>query len=160
MGMIGCYVALDEKEINQLASAEIKLEDLDPYDREKLDIDKSWEAIHYMLCGDISDGEPPFGYIVPLGNDNYLEFAEFGAFYLKPEQVAEGYQAIKPLTRSDCLALYNFEAMLKDEVYPLFSGDEESGDQFFDYIFSYLEQIRNYFEKAVAAGQGIVFYIF
>lgn len=66
MGMIGYYIALPEEEIQQLAARTKMLEDMDPYNRENLDIDKSWQALYYLLCEDICDGGPPLGYVVPM----------------------------------------------------------------------------------------------
>lgn len=160
MGMIGYYTALPEEEIQQLVSRTKMLEDLDPYNREYLDIDKSWQALYYMLSGDISDGEPPLSYVIPMDQDNLIEFGEFGAFYLTPPQIREAYQAIEAMTRDELLAKYNYNEMLEEAIYPLY-GDAEDGEaeQFFDYLYSYFNDIRKYYSKTIVEGKGLVFYI-
>ncbi|MGE6257537.1 YfbM family protein [Heyndrickxia sporothermodurans] len=160
MGMIGYYTALLEEEIQQLAARTKMLEDLDPYSRESLDIDKSWQALYYMLCGDISDGEPPLGYVVPMDQDKYIEFGDFGAFYLTLRQIQEAYQAIEAMTRNELLEKYNYKMMLEEDIYPLY-GEAEEGEEeeFFDYLYSYFNDIRKFYSKTIAEGKGIVFYI-
>ncbi|MGG4091417.1 DUF1877 family protein [Paenibacillus lautus] len=66
MGMYGYYFAIDDKLVQQIATGEIALENLKIEDYPGLDIDRSWEAIHYLLCGDIVEGEPPLSYVVPM----------------------------------------------------------------------------------------------
>ncbi|WP_285396710.1 YfbM family protein [Lysinibacillus sp. fls2-241-R2A-57] len=160
MGMIGYYMALPEEEIQQLAAKTKVLEDLDPYNREYLDIDKSWQALYYMLCGDIIGGEPPLSYVIPMDQDNHIEFGEFGAFYLTPPQIREAYQAIDAMTRDELLEKYNYNEMLEEDIYPLY-GDAEEGEaeQFFDYLYSYFNDIRKYYSKTIVEGKGLVFYI-
>ncbi|MNI40876.1 hypothetical protein D3C73_951130 [compost metagenome] len=57
MGMRGYYFAMDDNLVQQIAAGDIALKSLKIDDYPGLDIDRSWESIHYLLCGDISDGE-------------------------------------------------------------------------------------------------------
>ncbi|MDM5232820.1 YfbM family protein [Lysinibacillus pakistanensis] len=162
MGMIGYYIALPEEEIQQLAARTKMLEDMDPYNRENLDIDKSWQALYYLLCEDICDGGPPLGYVVPMDQANYLEFGDIGAFYLTHRQICEAYQAIEAMTRDELLAKYNYNKMLEEDIYPLYSdGEEKDGEaeQFFDYLYSYFKDIRKFFAETISEGKGLVFCI-
>jgi len=162
MGMIGYYIAFPEEEIQQLAAGTKMLEDMDPYNRENLDIDKSWQALYYVLCEDICDGEPPLGYVVPMDQDNYLEFGDIGAFYLTLPQLREAYQAIVAMTRDELLAKYNYNKMLEGDIYPLYGdGDVKDGEaeQFFDYLYSYFKNIRKFFAETISEGKGLVFCI-
>lgn len=157
MGMIGYYYALEDAQIKQLADGEIVLEQLDPADSDVLNISKSWQSIHYLLCGDIDEGEPPFGYVVPMLDDHILDFGEFGAFYIHHEHVVEGYNALSTLSKNDVFERYDFDAMLQDDIYPIVSDGDK--DEFFDYLFTYLKEIKFFYEKAASKGKGIIFYI-
>lgn len=108
MGMRGYYFALDDNLVQQIAAGDIALKSLKIDDYPGLGIDRSWEAIHYLLCGDISDGEAPLGYVVPLTADNGIDFGSFGAFSLRAEQVAESLQAIAELDESELRLRYDF----------------------------------------------------
>lgn len=105
--------------MQQIAAGEIELANLKLDDYPGLDIDRTWEAIHYLLCRDIADGEPPLGYVVPLTSDKGIEFGSFGAFVLRAEQVAEALQAMSELDEAQLRLPYDFPTMIKEEVYPL-----------------------------------------
>lgn len=158
MGMSGFYFAIDDKLVQQISAGEIQLEDLDPNDYSGLDIDKSWQAIHYLLCGDIAEGEPPLGYVVPMTDDQGIDFGEFGAFYLRPEQVTEALQAIAELDEAQLRMRYDLPAMVVDQVYPIVSDEDE--DELFAYILEHFNAIRHFYSQAAAEGKGLIFYIF
>lgn len=52
---------------------------------------------------------------------------------------------------------YDFDAMLQDDIYPIASDGDK--DEFFDYLFTYLKEIKFFYEKAASKGKGIIFYI-
>lgn len=161
MGMSGNYLALDDALVQRIAAGEKNLGELNPSDYPGLDIDKSWQAIHYLLCRDIADGEPPLGYVVPMMGDQFLEapeLGEFGAFYLRSAQVAEALLVMEELDDGRLRSMYDFPAMLEDQVYPIATG--EDGEAMRDYMLDYFKQIRQFYRQAASDGNGIVFYIF
>ncbi|MEF2245644.1 YfbM family protein [Paenibacillus sp. IITD108] len=162
MGIYGYYFAIDDKLVQQIDVGEIALENLNIADYPGLDIDRSWEAIHYLLCGDISDGEPPLGYVVPMTSDKGIDFGSFGAFILRAEQVAAALQAMSELDEAQLRMRYDFPAMAKEEVYPLESDSvsDEDEDPFFDYLLQHFNEIRRFYSQAAAEGKGLVFYLF
>ncbi len=157
MGMIGGYLAVDRTLIEQLAQGKQNMDDVDMEHFADLDIDKSWQAIHFILCGELSDGTPPKGYVVPMIGGQFLEFGEYGAFYLFPEQVQEASQYLESLTEEELKNLYNFDALAKNEIYPIYDGD--NGDEFFEYIAEYLQNIKTFYATMVRKEQGVIFYI-
>ncbi|RAV21199.1 YfbM family protein [Paenibacillus contaminans] len=162
MGMYGYYFAMDDKLVQQIAAGDIALKSLKIDDYPGLDIDRSWEAIHYLLCGDIADGEPPLGYVVPLTSDKGIDFGSFGAFSLRAEQVAEALQAMSELDEAQLRLRYDFPTMVKDEVYPLEPGavSDEDEDAFFAFILQHFNEIRRFYSQTAAEGKGLIFYIF
>ncbi|WP_068776045.1 YfbM family protein [Paenibacillus sp. FJAT-26967] len=162
MGMRGYYFAMDDNLVQQVAAGGIALKSLKIDDYPGLDIDRSWEAIHYLLCGDISDGKAPLGYVVPLTSDQGIDFGSFGAFSLRAEQVAEALQAISELDEEQLRSRYDFQSMVKDEVYPLEPGTvtDEDEDAFFAYMLQHFNEIRRFYSQTAAEGKGLIFYIF
>jgi hypothetical protein len=116
--------------------------------------------IYYLLCKDIADGDPPLGYVVPMTADQNVDFGEFGAFYLRAEQVAEALQAIAELDEPKLRAQYDFPAMAEDQVYPIFSPEDEDEDELFGYILENFNEIRRFYTQVAAEGKGLFFYIF
>lgn len=162
MGIRGYYFSLDNKLVQEVAAGDIALKSFKIADYPGLNIDRSWEAIHYLLCGDISDGEPPLGFVVPITSDKGIDFGSFGAFYLHAEQVAAALQAISELDEAGLRSRYDFPAMLKEEVYPLEAGivSEEDADEFFAYLLQHFNEIRRFYSQTAAEGKGIIFYLF
>lgn len=162
MAMRGYYFAMDDNLVQQIAAGDIALKSLKIDDYPGLDIDRSWEAIHYLLCGDISDGELPLGYVVPLTSDKGIDFGSFGAFSLRAEQVAEALQAMSELDEVQLRLRYDFPTMVKDEVYPLEPDtvSDEDEDEFFAYMLQNFNEIRRFYSQTVAEGKGLIFYIF
>ncbi|MFF2886265.1 YfbM family protein [Paenibacillus sp. NPDC057967] len=162
MGMRGYYFAMADNLVQQVAAGDITLKSLKIDNYPGLDIDRSWEAIHYLLCGNISDGEPPLGYVVPLTSDKGIEFGSFGAFSLRAEQVAAALQAMSELDEAQLRLRYDFPTMLKEEVYPLEPGvvSDEDADAFFTYLLQHFNEIRRFFSQSATEGKGLIFYIF
>lgn len=162
MGMRGYYFAMDDNLVQQIIAGDIALKSLKIDDYPGLDIDRSWEAIHYLLCGAISDGDAPLGYVVPLTSDKGIDFGSFGAFSLRAEQVAEALQAISELDEAQLRLRYNFLTMVKEEVYPLEPDivSDEDEDAFFAYMLQHFNEIRRFYNQTVAESKGLIFYIF
>lgn len=113
MGMRGYYFAMDDNLVQQIVTGDIALNSLKIDDYPGLDIDRSWEAIHYLLCGVISDGDAPLSYVVPLTSDKGIDFGSFGAFSLRAKQVAEAHQVISELDEAQLRLRYDFRPWLR-----------------------------------------------
>ncbi len=157
MGMIGNYIAVDSELIEKIVCGELQLEEVNPDGYPSLDIDKSWQAILFTLCGEIFNGELPLGYVVPLMKDQALDFQEYGAFYVYPKQVALAADALKEISEADLRKQYNFEGMVSEAVYPVMEDEDE--EEFFTYMFTHYTELRSFFETAAATEQAIIFWI-
>ncbi|SFE18279.1 protein of unknown function [Paenibacillus algorifonticola] len=157
MGMIGIYLAVHKEQIEQLAQGELLMEDMALDAFESLDIDKAWQAIHYVLCEDIHNGAPPMGYVVPMLDDQGLEFSEFGSFYLNHEQVIEASIAISAISEAAFRERYSLADLVENAVYPVVSDEDEQ--EFFDYLYANFVEIGRFYSKAATEGNGIIFYV-
>ncbi|MEK4517654.1 YfbM family protein [Paenibacillus sp. FSL H8-0122] len=162
MAIRGYYFAMDDELVQQIAAGSTPLASLNIDKYPGLDIDRTWEAIHYLLCGDISDGPAPLGYVVPLHSDQGIEFGSYGAFCLRAGQVAEALDAISGLDEAQLRQQYDFRTMAEEEVYPLDPDtvSDDDADAFFAYLLQFFTEIKRFYSQTVAAGKGIVFYLF
>lgn len=162
MAIRGYYFAMKDELVQQIAAGSTLLESLNIDKYPGQDIDRTWEAIHYLLCGDISDGPAPLGYVVPLHSDQGIEFGAYGAFCLRAGQVAEALEAMSGLDEAQLRQQYDFRTMLKEEVYLLDPDtvSNDDADAFFDYLHQFFTEIRRFYSQAVAAGNGVIFYLF
>ena len=158
MGMIGNYIAVENSVLQQIIDGNKAILEIETNQEQTLDIDKSWQALHYLLCKNIDNGEPPIGYVVPLLDDNVIESEQdFGAFYITPEQVKAASNFLNVLNEDTIKKMYDFKMMQKEELYPLVEDDDEN--EFYEYIFLYLMELKQYFMQTAKQGYAIVFYI-
>ncbi|WP_145320104.1 YfbM family protein [Paenibacillus xylanexedens] len=157
MSLIGQYLALPQEVISELSEGTLLFKDIDRNAYGMLDIDRSWEGIHFLLCDTDYNGTPPEGYVVPLLNDQSLKIPDFSTFYLKDDQVQEAAAYLDTLTTEQLRAKYSSERFVKEKIYPLFEGADAEG--FWDYLISHLTEIQKFYRIAASKGQGIVFYI-
>lgn len=160
MGMTGSYIAVENLLLSQIINSETSILDIDPAEYQSLEIDKSWQAIHYLLCGEIENGKPPMGYVVPVRDDNRLDCElEFEAFYITAQQVKEAAGFLDTLDDDALANLYDFASMQKNSVYPLHGSENETdAASFYEYIASYLVKLRAYFHQTAEKGYGMIFY--
>ncbi len=159
MGMVGTYVAIDEEQLELIIDGEEDIMDIDPDENETLEIDKSWMAIHFLLCGKTDGGKPPMGYVVPMREKNELDCdMEYGAFYCTSEQVREASDYLSSLGDDDIKKKYDYKKMLKKGVYPLFGeDDDEDAEEFYEYVHDNLVALRDFLKQTAEKGLAVVF---
>ncbi|MGG3311076.1 DUF1877 family protein [Paenibacillus lautus] len=113
MGMYGYYFAIDDKLVQQIATGEIALENLKIEDYPGLDIDRSWEAIHYLLCGDIVEGEPPLSYVVPMTTEQAHGFSPLTSYAHNQIVILSSFSFSSALSMNSAYVHYH---------HPLFRG--------------------------------------
>lgn len=161
MGMKGHYVAFENSLLSQIINGDKDILDIDPTQCPCLDVDQSWQAIHYLLCKDIDGGEPPNGYVVPIRDENELKYEfDFGAFYITAKQVKEASDYLSSLDDNTLMKMYDFKLMKEKGIYPL-SGNENANEagEFYEYVYSYLLKLKKYFELMAEKEYAIIFYV-
>lgn len=157
MGMSGHYVAMSDTEIKEMIAGEVAIDRLHSADNFKLDIDKTWEAIHFVLCGEEFNGAPPLGYVVPLRLDQNVNFGDYSAFYLFSNEVAEAYESITGWDEKQLRQHYNFAQMVEQQIYPIV--EDENVNELFEYILFHFSNIQKYLKEVVNQGKGIIFFV-
>ncbi|MCI8530712.1 MAG: DUF1877 family protein [Lachnospiraceae bacterium] len=155
MGMAGTYIAVEDLLLRQIINGDKDIFEIDPMQYQPLYVDKSWQAIQYLLCKDVDGGEPPMGYVVPIRDENKLncEF-DFGAFYITAEQVKEAADYLNSLDDNILLKLMKENKILN----PLHGKENETG-VFYEYIYFYLSELKKYFARMAEKGYAIIFYV-
>ncbi|KAA8784067.1 hypothetical protein ABIE27_001045 [Paenibacillus sp. 4624] len=155
MGMSGRYVVVTDELLNSIQSGEVSVHDC----QVDLDIDKTWQMLQFTLNGNLLDGEPPLGYVVPLASQQYLgNYSDMDLFLINNKQVLEAYMALEQLTPEDVRARFSLDKMLAEGVYPVMEGWEE--EEIFQEIVQTIDTIQALFQVTVENGNGIIFYVF
>ncbi|OWA34655.1 hypothetical protein B9G55_15670 [Saccharibacillus sp. O16] len=159
MGLEGTYTALPNEKIRQLADGEASLLEIDQDAHEQLNIGSCWEALHYTLTEEFENGEPPLGYIVPLPENQTIPAGDLDACFLTWDQVNQALSAIQALTDEDFRHLYDFERMQEEGVYTLNGTAEQDRELFLTYLLARLEEIRVFYGRCAAQGNGVIFHL-
>ncbi|WP_157772365.1 YfbM family protein [Lacunisphaera limnophila] len=128
---------------------------------DEVDLDKAWNAIHFMLTGAADETPHPLGFICSGGKTVGREEVGYGparAFSSQETQTLAA--ALSPLTRDEFLARFNAPAMLAAKVYPdALWEPSRAGEQNELYVADNFDTLRNFLQAAALARQGFVIYV-
>ncbi|MDP4090604.1 MAG: YfbM family protein [Bacillota bacterium] len=159
MSMIGNYLMVEEKVISKVQQREITIEEIiyntDTDEEDYLDIDKSWHAIHYLLCGETWEGERPLFNVVLGGKEINKQDVGYGpARYLTALEVQEVYDAIKEITVPELHRRFNIKELQEADIYPQFDREDD-----FEYISGYFVYLQDFFGRAADRGKAVIMYL-
>ena len=131
----------------------------EPDDREDLDLDKSWEALHFCLTGSRNPTSAPEGLLLmdkrSIGSD---EVGYGKPWALDAKEVKLFARTLAPLSQADLRARYDPVRMVREKVY-LADAFLRDGDQGFDYIWQNFLQLRDFLNATSEQGQGLVLWL-
>ncbi len=166
MSMIGNYFMLDEETVNKIKNKEISVESLiydenDNVDEEiTLDIDKTWHAIHFMLTGDAGVSNDQDLLLKTVIGGEPISDEEVGyspALLITKEEVNKINDHIQNISEHDFRNMFNFKDLIENEIYPVMNNEDEG--IFFQYVWSYFERLKDFYNRAAKAEKCLLFYI-
>ncbi|HEY0751954.1 MAG TPA: YfbM family protein [Chitinophagaceae bacterium] len=128
----------------------------------RLDLDKSWDALNYLLTGHtldtIEDAEPPLSDILFSGQilDEDQDMGYGPAQYLEPGQVKVIHNALSEISVSDIRDKYDAGVMNEKNVYPASWKDNEEDK---NYILDSFEDLKAFYEDAADEGQSVISFL-
>jgi hypothetical protein len=165
MGMTGIFFRTDTQTLDAIRKGEVSLIDLLYSQNSKidkasiLDIDKTWHAIHFTLSGKVWDTtDDPLSKIILNGtlvNDEDMGYGP--AMFIAYEDLHNINQALKSISRDWFRNRFSVPDMLANKIYPV--GDDENEEEFFNYVYAYLEEIISFFTQAENNKQSILFFV-
>lgn len=182
MSMTGNYLLIDEDIFQDIMSNKISIFsilDNPKYfnSEEYLNIGASWDIIHYAICGEQWEGNPPYNYVVLGGKRINDENVGYGpARYLSPTQIKEAYEVIKDVNQDEWTTKYNWDKILHDVLYSKTTdGNNDDIDDNSEYDYEELKKalestilerswyvfskIKKLFEKALKDSKYLLFYL-
>jgi hypothetical protein len=158
MGMIAYYLPLDEALFEGLLTGKIDaaeyLGERSLAEDEFFDVDKAWQGIHFLVCGDPWEGSGPLFDLILGGTELAATDSGCGpARILSPERVKDCARAVESLDFESFRSHYDWKAFLEKEIYPRFDHDE------FDYFAYYFSLLRDFFKTTAESGSGLLLLI-
>ena len=163
MATAGNYFRTSESTVEDIRSGKHELTDF-VYDKTLADailaVDNAWHAIQFALNGTAFGGDEDniFSRLVLSGNKLREEDGdEFSAMLIDPGDVRDLSAALNALSEEDFRERFHVEDMLENEIYPVTEDDDE--EDFFEYVWDYVSEMKEFFEEAAGEGQAVVFYL-
>ncbi len=128
-------------------------------DKNRIDIDKSWDGIGYLLTGAPLHDEANELCRVLFSHQFIKGTEEMGygpAMYLLPEEVIYFNQKLAAITKTDLESNFNPAKMSAAEIYPEIWADNTTA---FDYLYHYFENIKSFYAKAATENQIIITFL-
>ena len=164
MGMVLSIVQFPASKLEAYIENPQKFEDdLESLENDKNDqpvyLDKSWEAVHFILTGNkIGNGGPPLSWAV-YGEQFFDEEQDLGmgpASYLSSDQVKEINSILDGLDESFLKEKYNPEKMDQIGIYPRFWRQDST---LIDYVSDNFEKLKSFYSDAAAKGNAVASYL-
>lgn len=164
MGMIEVLRRLSSTELEEVIKKESFFLNLSDDWRDTdhcIDIDRTWDAIRYLLKEGASSFEERYlAYYVILGYAS-IENIDGGwgpASYLEPDLVVEVNEFLSNVTVDDIRERYNPESLDSANIYPgIWLRDKEEA---LEYILHSFIQVKKLYKDAAKAGECVLMLIF
>ncbi|MDJ0941039.1 MAG: YfbM family protein [Woeseiaceae bacterium] len=125
-------------------------------DLSTLDVDKSWNGIHYLLTKSATGGEWPHNFIMDGGavvGDIDVGYGPARAF--RAGEVREISDALEDFDKDRLRGNFDPDEMMALKVYPEIWVPDEP-DHNYDYPASYFFEMRKFFKDAAVNGKGVL----
>ncbi|WNG20318.1 YfbM family protein [Cystobacter fuscus] len=168
MGMILVFrLARPERLSSLLASPEQVIDFLHDTDGEdagrsesRLDLDKAWHGLHFLLTGTDWGGQPPLNFIVAGGEtlgDVDVGYGPARAF--TPEQLAELSRALDAISSDALRQRFDPAKMMALDIYPSIWDRDPADDDTLGYVLDYFEMLKSFLREGAERGLGFIVYM-
>ncbi len=159
MSMVAIYQKVTSEKLKGLIDNPETLSDFlfseESYE-EGFDIDKTWQAIHFLLNHHPWEGDLPLFNVVFGGK--VISDEDFGygpARYLTIEEVNAVNVALNNITPEELWSRFDVDAFRTNDIYPGFEGTKDDKEC----ICSYYKRLQNYFQQAANEKLAMILYM-
>ena len=164
MGIIASYQYLSDANLQELKSFYAEEDDIFDWNDEAeilLDIDKMWDALHFVLTG--------VSCIEPIKN-NPLSEAVVGVFpidgieeyisYIEKSRIKDIVFALDNFDIEKALETFNMEECKEAELYPNIWGYEEETDEIKEEIMDYFQDMKDFYKQVLEEDGNVLVTIY
>lgn len=128
------------------------------FEGEEIDVDKAWHGIHFLLCGKPWEGAEPLNFVVCGGKEVGDVDVGYGpARAFNSAQVKNINTALQSLSDEKIKGKCDPAQFKENEIYPEIW--DETDEECFGYILSYLDDLKTFISKASGSDKGLIAYI-
>ena len=162
MGMYAMYQEVKKEDFKKLLESDDffeTIEDLEEKDGTELcDIDKMWDALHFLLNGLSAIHSTPEDNILSefiIGSENFNDEAEEFARYIPTERVIEIAKKLNEINFEYYLKDFDMNRFAENGIYPdIWSYDEER-EEIMEELSEHFDNLKEFYNE-VAKNKNIV----
>ncbi len=168
MGMLACYLEVDEGMIERLKSqtAEDIFEQLEELEEEEgaevYDMDKLWDGLHFILTG-VSAVTPLENHPLSEAVEGTASFSEDGEdvfiTYVYPERAKEISSALNAFDIDKALGKFVPHVLAENDIYPDI-WDDEDADELKQEMSEAFYGLKEFYASAAGKGKGVIVSIY
>lgn len=162
MGMLAAYQEIKKEDFKTLSESDDffeTLEDLEEKDGTELcNIDKMWDALHFLINGLSAIYGAPEDNILSefiIGSESFDEEAEEFAKYIPTEKVVEIAKKLNEINFQDYLKDFDMNKFAENGIYPDIWDYTDEREEIMDELSISFENLRKFYNK-VAENKNIV----
>jgi hypothetical protein len=117
----------------------------------RLDLDKSWHGLHYLLTGSAWENEGPLAFLVT--GDQMIDLDPSSAHVFWKDQVEAIDDALRELTPEELRRRFDARAMIQAEVYPEIWDRDPKQDDTLGWLIVHFEKLKAFVHEARLQGR-------
>ncbi|ATV72678.1 DUF1877 domain-containing protein [Fusobacterium pseudoperiodonticum] len=162
MGMYAMYQEVKKEDFKKLLESDDffeTIEDLEEKDGTELcDIDKMWDALHFLLNGlSAIHGDPEENILSEfiIGSESFDEESEDFTRYIPTERVIKIAKKLNEINFEDYLKDFDMNKFAENGIYPDIWDDAEEREEIMEELSEHFETLKEFYNK-VAKNKNIV----
>lgn len=163
MGMIANYQSTTDMELEKFISLDAVEEAQENEELEICDVDKMWDALHFLLTGKSAcepiEDDLISEAIVGQFNISGEEVEEFIS-WTKADRVKEIAKALQEIDFETYINKFDMSAFRQNNIYPDIWEYEEEADEIKDDLRTSFESLKKFYEKMAGQGRAVLVSIY
>ena len=162
MGMYAMYQEVKKEDFKKLLESDDffeTIEELEEKDGTELcDIDKMWDALHFLINGISAIYGATEDNILSefiIGSENFNDESEEFQRYIPTERVIEIAKKLNEINFQDYLKNFDMTNFAENGIYPDIWDDAEEKEEIIEELFEHFETLKEFYNK-VAKNKNIV----
>ena len=162
MGMYAMYQEVKKEDFKKLLESDDffeTIEELEEKDGTELcDIDKMWDALHFLLNGLSAIHGAPEDNILSefiIGSESFDEESEDFTRYIPTERVIKIAKKLNEINFEDYLKDFDMNKFAENGIYPDIWDDAEEKEEIMEELSEHFETLKEFYNK-VAKNKNIV----